>query len=153
MHRNVYYHLYKGDENIYEIRKKNYHQNNPKRNQHKRHSFITSDFRPTTSLRNAEVSVSHSSPTIRTSSTTPVKIVSTSSQNKKPRYIVFQHNAELYVGRQSGKTLRDITRFTAETPAQLAGSEVVIKRKGMSRVEVASIVNAMSNPNMDTYDS
>ena len=133
--------------------KKNYHQNIPKRNQHKRHSFITSDFTPTTSLRNAEVSVSHSSPTIRTSSTTPVKIVSTSSQNKKPRYIVFQHNAELYVGRQSGKTLRDITRFTAETPAQLAGSEVVIKRKGMSRVEVASIVNAMSTPNMDTYDS
>ena len=44
-------------------------------------------------------------------------------------------------------------KFTAETPAQLAGSEVVIKRKGMSRVEVASIVNAMSNPNMDTYDS
>ncbi|MBM6693330.1 hypothetical protein H9X87_00885 [Pseudoflavonifractor capillosus] len=147
--------IYTKEMRIYmRLGKKSYHQNNPKRNQHKRHSFITSDFRPTTSLRNAEVSVSHSSPTIRTSSTTPgFKIVSTSSQNKKPRYIVFQHNAELYVGRQSGKTLRDITRFTAETPAQLAGSEVVIKRKGMSRVEVASIVNAMSNPNMDTYDS
>lgn len=67
------------------------------------------------------------------------------NNDTKNKYVIYRRNSRLYVGRQNGNQLSDEKPFTAKTPVQLAGNEVVIQRKGMSRVEIASIIKAISS--------
>ena len=67
--------------------------------------------------------------------------------SQSDRYVVFSQNAELLIGHEKNGRIYGVTTFTPKVTQELdAGSELVIRQQGMSRVQVASVMKALSNP-------
>lgn len=61
-------------------------------------------------------------------------------------YIVFSQNSRLLIGHQKDGQIQSIEPFTAQICKNLdSGGKLIIKPKGMSKVQVASVIKAVSD--------
>lgn len=61
-------------------------------------------------------------------------------------YIVFSQNSQLLIGHQKDGQIQSVTPFTIQTCKTLdSGGKLIIKPQGMSKVQVASVIKAVSD--------